>query len=128
MTILTFLILSLSVYRITHLLVIDMIFEPVRKYFVVRNFHTTIERPYPTYELQGGFIRRFIGKVLICYWCTGIWVSAVTVIAFYRPFELTTSIPLIFALAAVQSLVETVWAKSVGYPLEMSEVKKDVRG
>lgn len=121
MTILTFIILSsLAVYRITHLLVIDKIFEPVRKYFVIRDFKS---EPYPTYSLQGGAVRKFIGRMLVCFWCSGIWVSAVVAFGFYRPFDLKTSILLTFALAAVQSLIETVWAKSVGYP-EMAEAPK----
>ncbi|CAH1215240.1 hypothetical protein PAECIP111891_04236 [Paenibacillus allorhizoplanae] len=119
MNLLTFIILSLAVYRLTHLLVIDKIFEPIRRYFVIRNFAS---KPFPTYTVQGGVLRRFIGKMLVCHWCSGIWVAAVIAFGFYRPLDIKTSIILTFALASVQSLIETKWMKSVGYP-DMEEVK-----
>lgn len=116
MTLQTFLILSLAVYRITHLIVFDKIFDPIRNIFVTRNF----KAPIPTYTLQGGIVRRIIGKIMNCYWCSGIWVAAVIVFGFYGFTDIKTSLLLTFALAAIQSLIETAWAKEVGFP-EMEE-------
>lgn len=70
-----FIIISLAAYRLTHLLVFDKITEPVRSLFVTRDFHG----PLKTFTLHGGPLRRFIGKALICHWCTGIWASAALV-------------------------------------------------
>lgn len=118
MTILTFIILALAVYRLTHFIVFDKLFEPIRKHFVTRDFVDF----QLTYTLQGGDIRRFIGQIINCYWCTGIWVSALFIVGVYTVPEITTAISWLYALAAAAALIETKLLKSVGMPLEMVEV------
>lgn len=114
-TILDFIIFCLAAYRINHFLVFDKVFEPVRRYFVVRNFIG----PLPTFTLQGGFVRRFIGKILICHWCAGIWTAGALTVGLWA----VDSIMWLYnalAAAAVLSLIETCWTKAVGFP-EMIE-------
>jgi hypothetical protein len=113
MTILTFLILALAVYRLTHFLVFDKLFEPIRSLFVIRNFHAQM------YTLKGDIIRRFIGKIMICFWCAGIWVSAAVFLT-YLAYPPLLWLYAIWAAAGVQAYLHSNWVKSVGYP-EMVE-------
>ncbi|MDR6884876.1 DUF1360 domain-containing protein [Bacillus sp. 3255] len=122
MTILTFIILALAVFRITHFIVYDKIFEPVRNNFVTRDF---IDYQF-TYTLQGGSVRRFIGSVMNCYWCAGIWVSAVLIGSYLIAPTITFYVGLIFALSSIQAILETGVLKLVGMPLDMVEVKAEI--
>lgn len=116
---LTFIILSLAVYRLTHLIVYDKIFNVIRRHFVIRFMGEYNGKPHMCYNLQGGHIRRFIGSMMVCHWCTGFWVAvAVVYLNHYIP-DLQQPVFLVFALAAVQSLLESAWSKSVGIPPEM---------
>lgn len=110
---LDFIILSLAAYRITHLLVFDKVFEPIRSLFVTREFSGPLRA---TYTLQGGRMRRFIGKALICHWCTGIWASAAIVAGVWMSYGVVMWVCLALAAATFLSLIETAWMKFVGYP------------
>lgn len=114
----TFIILCLASYRITHLLVFDTIFYPIRNRFVIRYFEMDYStRQYKAYfKLQGGRFRQFIGKILLCFWCAGVW-SAIGITALYAVApDITIWLMYILAIAAVQSLMEQGWTKAVGYP------------
>lgn len=79
------LILALAAFRLTHLVVFDGIAEPLR------------------IALQN---RPFIGDLVACYWCAGIWISAglVTGLAFWP--ALFQWVLLVLAVAGVQALIE----------------------
>jgi hypothetical protein len=109
MTFLTLIILSLACYRLTHLIVFDLIFAPIRNLFVKRDFSTM------SFYLQGGPIRRFIGSIVNCFWCTGLWISFILTIAYFQTFNLSVFLQAL-AVAAIASLIETAWMKSVGFP------------
>lgn len=117
-TLFDFIIICLAAYRLTHLLVFDKIFEPVRNLFVTREFNGPLRAV--TYTLHGGRLRRFIGKMLNCHWCAGIWVSFGLVLACRAAYDVTIWICLALAAAAFLSLIETAWTKAVGMP-EMKE-------
>lgn len=112
LSLMDFIVLSLAAYRLTHLLVFDKIFEPIRNFFVKRDF----SGPIPSYTLQGGLIRSYMGKLLICPWCAGIWVSGFLTLACWKFYETAIWICYWLAAAAVLSLIETFWMKKVGYP------------
>lgn len=116
---LTFVILALATYRLTHLIVYDKVFDPVRRLFVVRFMGEFNGKPHLCYSLQGGHVRRFIGSIMVCHWCSGIWVSAAVVGIHRLVPETTDTLFLILAIASVQSLLESGWSKSVGLPPEM---------
>jgi hypothetical protein len=124
---LDFVIFCLAAYRVTHFIVFDKLFEPVRGLFVKRKFETI---PYGDgkqvkvvfFTLQGGELRRVIGSIINCFWCAGIWVSLLMITAYlwFTPFMFWVYAAL--AAAAALSLIETAWAKVVGFP-EMVERK-----
>lgn len=92
-----FVILVLASFRLTRLLVYDGIMEWLR-----RPFHRYIEEEnedgeIETYiEVKGTGLRKFLGELLSCHWCTGMWVSAGILICF---FYLPWIMPLYILLA-----------------------------
>lgn len=89
-------IFILASFRLTHLLVFDEIALFIRKPFV----EVTIEKDEETgksfhnSKARGTGLRKFIGSILICYWCTSVWSSAFIVLA-------TWLLPAIFPLFVI---------------------------
>jgi len=92
-----FIIIILAAFRITRLIVFDEITSFIRNPFLA-----VIEKEDETggkelvIEIKGRGLRRFIGKLLSCYWCTGFWVSLGVVCAYYI---LPDSFPVLIVLA-----------------------------
>ena len=87
MTWLNLALLIIASYRLTHLIVFDSIMEPVREWLV----------RVP-----------FIGQVVTCYWCCGVWVSAALVAAHLLWPAATFWVVLILAVAGGQAILETL--------------------
>jgi hypothetical protein len=87
MTWLNLALLIIASYRLTHLIVFDSIMEPVRD--------SLVRVP-------------FIGQVVTCYWCCGIWVSAALVAAHLLWPAVTFWVVLILAVAGGQAILETL--------------------
>jgi hypothetical protein len=79
-------ILILGAFRLTHLVVYDSITEPLR----IR-----------LYEVP------FVGSMITCYWCAGMWVSAVVWLGYSQLPNLLTPVMIVLAIAGGQSLLET---------------------
>lgn len=109
------LVLGLSVFRITRLIVFDKIMEPFR-----RPFFTEIEEKdeqgkveiYLIPKEKG--IRHWIGELLSCYWCTGFWVSLFLTLLYMTHSVVGDIFIFIFAVAAVGSLIEVIVSKVLG--------------
>jgi hypothetical protein len=71
-----FLLLVLASFRLTRLVVFDKITS-----FIRRPFHKLIEETDSdgntiTYiEIKGKGLRHWLGELLSCYWCAGIWCT-----------------------------------------------------
>ncbi|WP_404331240.1 DUF1360 domain-containing protein [Mesobacillus maritimus] len=104
------LIISLASFRLTRLIVFDKITEFIRSPF----FDEVMEEGEVFLVVKPKGIRKWIGEMLSCYWCTGIWVSAILVAGhtFFSAFF--TPITLILAIAAIASMIETVISKWLG--------------
>lgn len=102
-------ILGLAVFRITHLIVFDKITEFFRLFFLTEQEEengTGVIEVY--YVPRGKGIRRFVGELISCHWCTGIWVSA-GLIALHHFFpKFSSFFSLVFAIAALAAIFETV--------------------
>jgi hypothetical protein len=100
-------IMGLAAFRLTRLIVIDKITE-----FIRSPFFDEVEEDGVIYlQPKEEGMKKWIGTLLDCYWCTGVWVSA-GLLAFYEivpsiaiPFILT------FAIAAIGSIIEVVISK-----------------
>jgi hypothetical protein len=108
-TVLNLVILSLASFRLTRLFVFDKITEFIREPFFKEikeaNEYGEIEVYYVPME-KG--LKKFIGELLSCYWCTGIWASAGIVgLAHFLP-NWSFPIILILAVAGFASILESI--------------------
>ncbi|MGM7636165.1 DUF1360 domain-containing protein [Bacillus sp. Hm123] len=109
MTVLEMLIFILASFRLTRLMVFDEITELLRRPFFVEVMEKTGNGELETFIVpkEKGVVG-FLGRLLSCYWCTGVWVAAFWVL-FYFCFPLIAEpLLLIFAIAGGAALVETV--------------------
>ncbi|MEH7253103.1 MULTISPECIES: DUF1360 domain-containing protein [Bacillaceae] len=115
----TYVMLILASYRLTHLIVFDKITEFIRKPFMkkvqVETNHGMVTKEIP---------KSMIGYLLKCYWCAGVW-SAIFLGGGYLLFpRVTFVIILIFSIAGGQSIIETfvgVNIKKVDYYADLEK-------
>ncbi|ANB59760.1 DUF1360 domain-containing protein [Anoxybacteroides amylolyticum] len=115
----TYFMIILASYRLTHLIVFDKITEFLRNPFmkeeaVTTNGHTEVKK----------VPKSKFGYLLNCYWCAGVW-SAIFIALGYM-FIPTVAKPLIFifSIAGAQAMLETfvgVGTKLIDF---LSEAKK----
>jgi len=108
LTILKLIILSLASFRLSHFFAFDDITRRIREYFL----DYTQEEPamgfgFSKPKLRGTGLRRAIGWILRCYWCTGVWITLFLLIldsAWSHP--IVDGFFLLLAVAGAQSLLE----------------------
>ncbi|MED1202539.1 DUF1360 domain-containing protein [Heyndrickxia acidicola] len=102
-------LLSIASFRLTRLIVYDQITS-----FIRRPFHEEIEETGPdgtveTYiQIKGKGLRHWIGELLSCYWCTGIWCAALLYLLWCLAPRIAEPAVLILAIAGIGSVIETV--------------------
>ena len=87
-TTVTFVVLALAAYRITHLITTDAIAD---------GFRNWVWSKYPP-ETK-------IGYLITCNWCTGFWVSLLFVVAASILPQVTFVVSLVLAISAVIGLL-----------------------
>ena len=104
-------LLSLASFRLTRLIVFDKITGFIRRPFFDQK--EEINRKGETeiyFEPKESGIKGWIGKLLNCYWCTGVWVAIFLVVfSYWVPFwsELVIAILAVAGFAAIiESLVQ----------------------
>lgn len=115
----TYIMLILASYRLTHLIVFDKITEFIRKPFVkkvkVETKDGTKSKEIPT---------SLFGYLLKCYWCAGIWCAFFLGTAYLFFPEITFAFILILSIAGGQSILETfvgVNLKKVDYYADLKK-------
>ncbi|MHC0036675.1 DUF1360 domain-containing protein [Pseudoneobacillus sp. C159] len=109
---LQFLIIIFASFRLTRLIVNDKITEFIRK-----PFHKTIEEMTPdgkteTYiEIKGTGLRYWIGELLSCHWCTGIWSAAFLYLMYIFWPQYSWPVTMILAIAGGASILQTIIEK-----------------
>lgn len=100
-------VLVLAAFRITHLLVFDEIAKFLRDPFIAVKTETLQDGTQSLVaEPRGTGLRRFVGRVLVCYWCAGIWVSGFLVAGlFLFPVPVFRAFVLLMAIAGGQALL-----------------------
>lgn len=86
-----FLILGLAAFRVTHLLLSDVIAEGLRE---------RVWKRFPPESTK-------IGYLFTCPWCLGFWVSTAIGISYILIPMVTVPVALIFALSAVAGIIST---------------------
>jgi hypothetical protein len=115
----TYIILILASYRLTHLIVFDKITEFIRKPFV-KKVKVETENGVVSKEIP----KSMFGYLLKCYWCAGVW-SAILLGGGYLLFpRVMFVIIFILSIAGAQSIIETfvgVNIKKVDYYSSMKK-------
>ncbi|NUK28795.1 DUF1360 domain-containing protein [Parageobacillus sp. VR-IP] len=103
----------LATFRLTRLLMYDAITSFLRK-----PFHEITEETLPDGTVQsflhikGSGLRHWIGELLSCYWCTGIWCAAILYIGDMLYPVLFQPLLIILAIAGGASLIEWTMEKA----------------
>ena len=109
-----FILLTLASFRLTRLIVYDKIVEFMRNPFlqeIIEQDDTGQEIIYSIPKEKG--IRRFIGELISCHWCTGVWASAFLVALYLLYPSIAFILILILSISAVGSIIETYIQKSI---------------
>lgn len=104
---LTFVVLGIACFRLTHLIVSDEITSFVRAPFVDEVNEPDadgrwIKLQYPRMPLWRGYV----GSLISCPWCTGIWVGALLVGGWYIAPGAVFLVAAIFAVSGLGVSVE----------------------
>jgi hypothetical protein len=106
---LTFIVLGLACFRLTRLIVFDKITESLRQPFFDEIAEENEDGAVEVYYLPKSTpIKKFIGELLSCYWCTGVWISAAVITGYFFLPALFVPIILVFAVAGLAAILESV--------------------
>ena len=100
-------ILILASFRLTHLIVYDNITWFIRDPFLlIAQVTDESGKTVQQIHIKGKGLRRWIGTLLVCHWCVGIWSALLLVICYYF-VPLSFIIILSLAIAGVASIIES---------------------
>jgi hypothetical protein len=105
-------IFGIASFRLTRLVVYDNVTEFIRKPFHKEINEIEADGTTSTYiEIKGTGLQRWIGELLSCYWCSGVWCASI--LYFYWIIWPSGSEPLIIilAIAGVAGIIETIVSK-----------------
>ncbi|KAA6451965.1 DUF1360 domain-containing protein [Bacillus swezeyi] len=117
---LTFAMLILASYRLTHLIVFDKITEFIRKPFMKKKKTIDEQGHADTKKVP----KSNFGYLLNCYWCAGIWCAIIIGLGYLFIPDASIPVILILSIAGAQAILETfvgVGTKLVGF---LSDLKK----
>ncbi|UFT99694.1 DUF1360 domain-containing protein [Radiobacillus kanasensis] len=107
-----FVLLALASFRFTHLLVYDQITKRLRDPFIEEEEEElsdgTVEVLIHT---KGTGVRKFVGELLSCHWCTGIWSAAILYGLYVLLPGIATPIIMILAIAGLAAIIQTLLDK-----------------
>lgn len=106
---LTFIVLGLACFRLTRLIVFDKITESLRQPFFDEIAEENEDGTVEVYYLPKSTpIKKFIGELLSCYWCTGVWISAAVITGYLFLPAIFVPLILVFAVAGLAAILESV--------------------
>ncbi|WLP61480.1 DUF1360 domain-containing protein [Bacillus pumilus] len=111
---LSFVVFALASFRLTRLIVFDTITAPFRRLFHEEQEEINEQGEVETYIIiKGKGLRSWIGELLSCYWCTGMWCTA-TLLLIYILFPVISMwLNLLLAIAAAAGIIEAIVSKLV---------------
>jgi hypothetical protein len=105
-------IFALASFRLTRLLVFDKITEFIRHPFLREVEEIDENGDAVTFiEIKGKGLRAWIGELLSCYWCTGVWCSAFLYGIWYIWPVGAEPLLVILAIAGFAGIIETLITK-----------------
>ena len=103
------LLISMATFRLTHLFVFDKITEFIRRPFHEVQEELQVDGTVVEYiNIKGKGIRKFVGELLSCYWCTGIWTAAFLFLGYMFCSAVFFWIITILAIAGLAAIIEAV--------------------
>ncbi len=100
-------ILVLASFRLTHLIVFDEITAFLREpFFTVTYEVDAVGQVVRNTHFKGSGLRQWIGKLLSCHWCVGIW-SGLAIVALYSYVPAAYPLLLVLAIAGAAAVIET---------------------
>ncbi|MDM5153864.1 DUF1360 domain-containing protein [Bacillus sp. DX1.1] len=106
---LLFAVFSCAAFRLTRLIVYDKITSFLRTPFIEELQIGESDGTVTTYtKVKGKGLQKWIGELLSCYWCTGVWVSALLLLLYYWIPKVAEPLILLLAIAGVAAIIETV--------------------
>ncbi|MDQ0217467.1 DUF1360 domain-containing protein [Peribacillus cavernae] len=109
-------LLGLAAFRLTRLIVYDKITEFLRRPFfdeIEETGEDGVVEIYLTPRIGG--VRGWVGELLSCYWCTGVWVSMLLAGLYVYQTSIGNYAVIVLAIAAISSIIETIISKLIGY-------------
>lgn len=109
-----FIIFAFASFRLTRLLVFDKITA-----FIRNPFHREVEEmnedgEYEIYiEIKGKGLRAWIGELLSCYWCTGMWCTAFLYVLWKIWPIGAEPLMIILAIAGAAGMIESIVSRIV---------------
>lgn len=112
MSIFDLILLSLTCFRLTRLIVYDDITQIFRNPFFIEQEELDENGQLAQFYLpHPSRLRGWIGSLLSCYWCTGIWVSIGLMISFSYYPNIVYPLIYICSIAAIAAIIETIIQK-----------------
>ncbi|MCP8968357.1 DUF1360 domain-containing protein [Ectobacillus ponti] len=103
---------SFAAFRLTRLLVYDKITAFIRAPFIEEIQVPEEDGSVSTYmKLKGSGLQRWIGELLSCYWCTGVWVTAFLLLCYYMMPKVAEPLLLLLGVAGIAAIIETIVGK-----------------
>jgi uncharacterized protein involved in cysteine biosynthesis len=105
-------LLVFASFRLTRLIVYDTITE-----FLRAPFHETVvesleDGSTETYiEIKGSGIRYWIGELLSCHWCTGIWSAGFLYAGYAMLPVLSMPVITVLAIAGIAAVIQDHYIK-----------------
>lgn len=100
-------ILILASFRLTRLIVYDKITAFLRKPFIESTYELDKNGEFEeVIKIKGTGLTYWIGNLLSCYWCTGIWTT-VAIILLYALVPASYILLVILAVAGAAALIES---------------------
>ncbi|MBM6618190.1 DUF1360 domain-containing protein [Bacillus suaedaesalsae] len=99
----------LASFRLTRLIVFDEITSIIRRPFHEEVVETDEDGMTNTYlVIKGNGLRKWFGELISCYWCTGIWSSAILYGGWSIWPTVMETVMIILAIAGAASIIETI--------------------
>jgi Protein of unknown function (DUF1360) len=107
-----FLLFAFATFRLTRLIVFDKITAFFRNFFLEEVEMKDEDGKVATYlKPKDGVIRGWIGELISCYWCTGVWCSIFLFCLYWFLPNVAAPVILILAIAGVAAIIEVIVSK-----------------
>lgn len=109
LTLLEWFFLAFGVFRFTHLVVYDEIASFIRKPFHEIREVTDADGNKEQYlYVKGKGLKHFIGTLLSCHWCMGIWCTIILYTGFLLWPHIFNPIIMILGVAGAAAFIEEI--------------------